>query len=108
MLSTDLLPICPGQWKWIRIGYGATNHINLTLDLEYEVVENLSANEKPWVTIPIKDLTESESGDQICPTILEVKLNLPVLKDGVQIFVVPNSGKSFCNSYYSEKNSRKK
>lgn len=66
--------------------------MNLTLGLEYEVVENLKANEKPWVTIPAEDLIESESIDSNCPTVLEVKLNQPTLKDGVQIFVVPDSG----------------
>jgi hypothetical protein len=92
LLSTDVLPVCTGQWRWIKIGCGATNHVNLTLGLEYEVVENLLANEKPWVTIPSQDLIESGSVDPNCPTVLEVKLNQPALKDGVQIFVVPDSG----------------
>ncbi|XP_008203256.1 dual serine/threonine and tyrosine protein kinase isoform X1 [Nasonia vitripennis] len=92
ILSTEVLPVCTGSWRWIKIGCGPTNHVNLTLGLEYEVVENLLANEKPWVTIPAEDLVESGSVDPNCPTVLEVKLNQPTLKDGVQIFVVPDTG----------------
>ena len=66
--------------------------MNLTLGLEYEVVDNLQASEKPWTTLPVEDLIESGSVDPNCPTVLEVKLNQPNLKDGVQIFVVPDTG----------------
>ncbi|KAJ8683893.1 hypothetical protein QAD02_019685 [Eretmocerus hayati] len=92
LLSTDILPLCSGQWRWIRIGYGQTNQANLTLGLEYEVVENLLSHEKSWVTVPVEDLVESENVDPNCPTVLEIKLNQPVLKDGVQIFVAPDAG----------------
>lgn len=92
ILSMEILPVCTGQWRWIKIACGTTNHVNLTLGLEYEVVDNLLANEKPWVTIPVEDLIESGSKDANCPTVLEVKLNQPTLKDGVQIFVVPDTG----------------
>ncbi|XP_014214699.1 dual serine/threonine and tyrosine protein kinase-like [Copidosoma floridanum] len=92
LLSTEVLPVCTGQWRWIKIGCGPTNIVNLTLGLEYEVVENLLSNEKPWITIPEEDLVDSGDADPNCPTVLEVKLNQPTLKDGVQIFVVPDSG----------------
>ena len=91
LISNDILPVCNGLWRWIKLTYGQTNHISLTLGLEYEVVENLQANEKPWSTLPIEDLTKSGSDDTNCPTVLEVTLDLPILKDGVQIFVAPNT-----------------
>lgn len=92
LLSTEILPVCDGQWRWIKFGYGHTNHVSLTLGLEYEVLESVQANDKPWKTLPIEDLTRSCNDDANCPTILEVKLDRSVLKDGVQIFVIPDTG----------------
>lgn len=92
LISTNILPVCNGLWRWIKLTYGQTNHISLTLGLEYEILENLQANEKPWTTLPIEDLTKSGSEDTIYPTVLEVQLNQPILKDGVQIFIAPNTG----------------
>ncbi|XP_067212359.1 dual serine/threonine and tyrosine protein kinase-like isoform X2 [Linepithema humile] len=92
LLSADILPLSNDSWRWVKLTYGQTNHVNLTLGLEYEVVETLQANEKSWSTLPIEDLAKSISEDINCPTILEVKLNQEVLKEGVQIFVVPNNG----------------
>ncbi|XP_060823963.1 dual serine/threonine and tyrosine protein kinase [Bombus pascuorum] len=92
LISTNILPVCNGLWRWIKLTYGQTNHISLTLGLEYEILENLQANEKPWTTLPIEDLTKSGSEDTTYPTVLEVQLNQPILKDGVQIFIAPNTG----------------
>ncbi|XP_043523937.1 dual serine/threonine and tyrosine protein kinase isoform X2 [Frieseomelitta varia] len=92
LISTNILPICNGLWRWIRLMYGQTNHISLTLGLEYEVVETLQGNEKAWTTLPIEDLTKSDSEDTTYPTVLEVQLNQPILKDGVQIYIAPNTG----------------
>ncbi|KAK2583040.1 hypothetical protein KPH14_009078 [Odynerus spinipes] len=92
LLSADILPLSNGLWRWIKLSHGHTNHVSLTLGLEYEVVERLQANEKPWSTLPVEDLTKSGTEDVICPTVLEVKLDTSILKDGVQIFVVPNNG----------------
>ncbi|XP_017890360.1 dual serine/threonine and tyrosine protein kinase-like isoform X2 [Ceratina calcarata] len=92
LISADVLPVCNGIWRWIRLSYGPTKYISLTLGLEYEVVENVPVNEKPWSTLPIEDLTNSGTEDTTCPTVLEVKLDQPILKDGVQIFVAPNNG----------------
>lgn len=92
LISANILPMCNGSWRWIRLIYGQTNHISLTLGLEYEVVESLQANENAWTTIPIEDLTKSGSEDITYPTVLEVQLNQPVLKDGVQIYIAPISG----------------
>lgn len=92
ILSTDILPLSDGSWRWIKFGYGHANHVSLTLGLDYEVLERVRANEKPWSTLPIEDLTRSGNEDLNCPTILEVKLDRSILKDGVQIFVVPDIG----------------
>ncbi|XP_054009693.1 dual serine/threonine and tyrosine protein kinase-like isoform X1 [Hylaeus anthracinus] len=92
LISNDVLPVSNGPWRWIKLTYGQTNHISLTLGLEYEVVGDLQANEKPWSTLPVEDLTRSGGEDINCPTVLEVKLDQPILKDGVQIFIAPNNG----------------
>ncbi|XP_015428643.1 PREDICTED: dual serine/threonine and tyrosine protein kinase-like [Dufourea novaeangliae] len=92
LLSNDILPVSDGLWRWIKITYGLTNNISLTLGLEYEVVESLQEDEEPWSTLPIEDLTKSGTEDINCPTVLEVKLNQSILRDGVQLFVAPNIG----------------
>ncbi|XP_011348062.1 dual serine/threonine and tyrosine protein kinase isoform X2 [Ooceraea biroi] len=92
LLSADILPLSNDSWRWVKLTYGHTNHVSLTLGLEYEVVERLQANEQTWSTLPIEDLAMSLSEDINCPTVLEVKLDQAVLKEGVQIFVVPNDG----------------
>ncbi|XP_032691585.1 dual serine/threonine and tyrosine protein kinase-like isoform X3 [Odontomachus brunneus] len=92
LFSTDILPLSNGSWRWVKLTYGHTNHVSLTLSLEYEVIEKLQANEKPWNTLPVEDLTMSGSEDVNCPTILDVKLDQAILKDDVHIFIVPNSG----------------
>ncbi|XP_020708793.2 dual serine/threonine and tyrosine protein kinase-like isoform X2 [Athalia rosae] len=92
LLSSAILPICSGSWRWIRISYGERNHVSLTLNLEYEVVERLQSNEKIWHTLSVEDLTRSENEDLNCPTVLEVKVDKALLKDDVQIFVTPNHG----------------
>ncbi|XP_011157942.1 dual serine/threonine and tyrosine protein kinase isoform X1 [Solenopsis invicta] len=92
LLSVDILPLSNDSWRWVKITYGRTNHVSLTLGLEYEVVETLQANEKSWSTLPLEDLEKSTNEDINCPTVLEVKLDQAILKEGVQIFVVPNNG----------------
>lgn len=92
LLSADILPLSNDSWRWVKITYGHTNHVSLTLGLEYEVVETLQANEKSWSTLPLEDLEKSINEDINCPTVLEVKLDQAILKEGVQIFVVPNNG----------------
>lgn len=91
LLSADVLPASNGLWRWVKLSHGHTNHVTLTLGLEYEIVERLQANEKAWSTLPVEDLTKSGSEDIVGPTVLEVRLDTSVLKDGVQIFVVPSN-----------------
>ncbi|XP_012142889.1 receptor interacting protein kinase 5 isoform X1 [Megachile rotundata] len=92
LTSSDILPLCSGLWRWIRLSYGTTNYFSVTLGLEYEVVDSFQTNEKQWSTLPIEDLTKSGNEDTTYPTVLEVKLDQPIFKDGVQIFVAPNNG----------------
>ncbi|CAB0032437.1 unnamed protein product [Trichogramma brassicae] len=90
ILSTELLPTYAGTWRWMKITHGPTNYANLTLGLEYEVVDYLTENDKTWVTLTAEQLTENDNVDPCCPHVLEIKLNQPMLKDGVQIFVLPD------------------
>lgn len=90
LVATDILPLTDGPWRWIKFGYGQENHVSVTLGLEYEVVDRVEACEKPWKTLPVEDLNRSGTEDPNCPTVLEVQLDRSVLKDGVQIFVVPD------------------
>lgn len=90
LLGTEILPLVEGQWRWIRFSHGNSNHVSLTLGLEYEVVDQLQFNEKPWTTLPIENLIKSETEDPNCPTVLDVKLDKSILKDGVKIFLVPD------------------
>ncbi|XP_033323405.2 receptor interacting protein kinase 5 isoform X1 [Megalopta genalis] len=92
LLSTDILPVTNGLWRWIKITHDVIKYISLTLGLEYEVVDSLKATDEPWNTLNAEDLTRSGTEDINCPTVLDVKLDLPVLKDGVQLFVAPNNG----------------
>ncbi|KAI4491249.1 hypothetical protein M0802_010283 [Mischocyttarus mexicanus] len=92
LLSTEILPVSNDLWRWAKFTHGHTNHASLVVGLEYEVVVKLQANEKPWGTLPIEDLTKSENEDVDCITVLEVKLNSSILKDGVQIYVAPSNG----------------
>lgn len=92
LLSGEVLPASAGQWRWVKLSYGQMNHINLSLGLEYVVVDSLKSSREPWTTVPIEDLQESGSEDPNCPSVLEVKLNRQELKDGVQIFVAPDTG----------------
>lgn len=92
LLSTALLPLCEdGSWRWIRIVYGDSNQVSLTLNLEYEVVDKLRSNEISWNTLPVEDLTRSENSDENCHTVLEIKVNKQLLRENVEIFVAPDN-----------------
>ncbi|KAF7997359.1 hypothetical protein HCN44_005636 [Aphidius gifuensis] len=90
LLGDEILPLVEGQCRWIRFSYGNLNNISLTLGLEYEVIEQTQSNELPWTTIPIDYLIKTDTEDPNCPTIVDVKLDKLILKDGVQIFIVPD------------------
>ncbi|XP_008544863.1 dual serine/threonine and tyrosine protein kinase isoform X1 [Microplitis demolitor] len=90
LLARDILPVTDGSWRWIKFSYGQMNNVSLTLGLEYEVVDGSQAAEKSWETLTAEDLNRSCNEDLNCPTVLDVKLDRAVLKDGLQIFVVPD------------------
>ncbi|XP_074110950.1 receptor interacting protein kinase 5 isoform X1 [Cotesia typhae] len=89
LLEEDILPVTDGSWRWIKFSYGTTNHVSLTLGLEYEVVDCVPT-ETPFETLTVEDLNRSGNEDINCPQVLDVKLDRLILKDGVQIFVVPD------------------
>lgn len=63
----------------------------MTLDNEYEIVEELKANRQPWDIVPEQDLQRRENEMLIdhCPTI-EIELNHPLLKERFQIIIPPD------------------
>ncbi|XP_031335377.1 dual serine/threonine and tyrosine protein kinase-like isoform X2 [Photinus pyralis] len=91
MLDQTILPLNSSGWRWVRLSYGHTKEIRLTLMHEYEILDNLQAHQRPWVTVPESDLkrTEQESTADSCQA-LEIKLNSAFLKDKVNILVPPD------------------
>ncbi|XP_017783066.1 PREDICTED: dual serine/threonine and tyrosine protein kinase-like isoform X2 [Nicrophorus vespilloides] len=92
ILEQMILPQFSSKWRWIKIFHGIHKSIRLTLGHEYEIVEELKANECKWNMIPEEDLqrTETESHLEHCPTI-EIELPHPFLKENVSIIVPPES-----------------
>ncbi|XP_073965573.1 uncharacterized protein [Choristoneura fumiferana] len=90
LLGRKLLPEpAPTHCRWLRIQYGSTTSVQLTLgNSEFELVEDLECNKRPWDTLPREDLIRQEQTD--FSTVLEVELNLPILKDGLKIIVPPD------------------
>ncbi|KAH9637820.1 hypothetical protein HF086_017598 [Spodoptera exigua] len=85
LLGHQLLPDPPPRGcRWIRIQYGSgtQRQVHLTLgNSEFELVEELECNKRPWDTLPVEtDLT----------TILEVEINNQFLKDGLRIILPPD------------------
>nr|CAD7569197.1 unnamed protein product [Timema californicum] len=64
LLGEALLPLGGSLWRWIRIQYGLTSHIALTLGQQFEVVEHLHGDEKSWTTLPEDDLRRSECDER--------------------------------------------
>ncbi|XP_072945855.1 dual serine/threonine and tyrosine protein kinase-like [Epargyreus clarus] len=90
LLGRRLLPEpLPRGCRWLRIQYGSTAQVHLTLgNSEFELVEDLECNKQPWDTLPLQDLMRQDEGD--ISTILEVELNISFLKDGLRIIVPPD------------------
>ncbi|KAF2887681.1 hypothetical protein ILUMI_18492 [Ignelater luminosus] len=91
ILDQTILPLHSCNWRWVRLSYGHTKEIRLTLGQEYEIVEKLKAHERPWTTVPESDILRSdqESPAEHCPA-LEIKLNSSFLKDKVNMLVPPD------------------
>ncbi|KAL0810224.1 hypothetical protein ABMA28_011006 [Loxostege sticticalis] len=90
LLGRRLLPDRPPVGcRWLRIQYGTTTQVHLTLgNSEFELVEDLECNKRPWETLPIEDLIRQDHTD--LATMLEIELNNPFLKDGLRIIVPPD------------------
>ncbi|XP_026318200.1 dual serine/threonine and tyrosine protein kinase-like isoform X2 [Hyposmocoma kahamanoa] len=90
LLGRPLLPEpLPRGCRWLRIQYGSSTAAQLTLgNTEFEFVEELESNKKPWDTIPLEDLIRQDQTD--LATMLEIELNNSFLKDGLKIIVPPD------------------
>ncbi|XP_028161351.1 dual serine/threonine and tyrosine protein kinase-like isoform X3 [Ostrinia furnacalis] len=98
LLGRRLLPDRPPiGCRWLRIQYGATTQVHLTLgNSEFELVEDLECNKRPWETLPIQDLVRQDHTD--LATMLEIELNNPFLKDGLRIIVPPDIDHDTCHN----------
>lgn len=90
LLGRQLLPDSPPRGcRWLRIQYGSTTQVHLTLgNSEFELVEELECNKRPWETLPVEDLLRRDNAD--ASTILEVEINNQFLRDGLKIIIPPD------------------
>ncbi|KAJ8705171.1 hypothetical protein PYW07_010998 [Mythimna separata] len=92
LLGHQLLPDPPPRGcRWVRIQYGSSNQrqVHLTLgNSEFELVEELECNKRPWDTLPVEDLIRQDKTD--LTTILEVEINNQFLSDGLRIILPPD------------------
>ncbi|XP_068624701.1 dual serine/threonine and tyrosine protein kinase-like [Battus philenor] len=90
LLGRRLLPEpLPRGCRWLRVQYGTSTQVHLTFgNSEFELVEDLECNQKPWETLPLQDLLRQDQSDQV--TMLEIEINNPLLKDGLRIIVPPD------------------
>ncbi|KAJ8986249.1 hypothetical protein NQ317_009955 [Molorchus minor] len=88
LLGQTILPLYSQRWRYVTFIYGQTKNIRLTLGHEIEIVEQLKAHEKPWVTIPVEDLLRGDEESLLdhCPS-LEVELCNSILRENVEIVV---------------------
>ncbi|XP_060807583.1 dual serine/threonine and tyrosine protein kinase [Amyelois transitella] len=90
LLGRRLLPEpTPRGCRWLKIQYGSSTQVHLTLgNSEFELVEELECNKRPWETLPLEDLLRHQHND--LSTVLEIELNNSFLKDGLKIIVPPD------------------
>ncbi|KAJ8707312.1 hypothetical protein PYW08_010564 [Mythimna loreyi] len=92
LLGHQLLPDpLPRGCRWVRIQYSSSNQrqVHLTLgNSEFELVEELECNKRPWDTLPVEDLIRQDKTD--LTTILEVEINNQFLSDGLRIILPPD------------------
>lgn len=104
LLGRQLLPDpLPRGCRWIRIQYGVGAQVHLTLgNSEFELVEELECNKRPWDTLPVEDLIRRDNTD--LSTILEVEINNQFLKDGLFIVIPPDIAEPSTADYQTLKN----
>ncbi|CAH0403494.1 unnamed protein product [Chilo suppressalis] len=90
LLGRPLLPDrLPRGCRWLRVQHGTSTQVHLTLgNSEFELVEELECNRRPWDTLPVEDLIRQDQTD--LATMLEVEINNPFLKDGLHILIPPD------------------
>ncbi|PAA88650.1 hypothetical protein BOX15_Mlig027899g1 [Macrostomum lignano] len=105
ILRQDLLPVATDSdsvyngWRMIRFRFAAKPAVSLSLpDDNYDLMEDLSAYQQPWDTIPEQDLIlQAEERTDLAnrAAVMEVALNHPLLRDGAILVVSPC--KELCN-----------
>uniref|UniRef100_A0A1I8JPZ6 tRNA:m(4)X modification enzyme n=1 Tax=Macrostomum lignano TaxID=282301 RepID=A0A1I8JPZ6_9PLAT len=102
ILRQDLLPVATDSdsvyngWRMIRFRFAA-KPASLPDD-NYDLMEDLSAYQQPWDTIPEQDLIlQAEERTDLAnrAAVMEVALNHPLLRDGAILVVSPC--KELCN-----------
>lgn len=76
----------------MKLSYGQSKTVCLTLGCEFEIVESLKSHQEAWNTIPEDDLQRSihECPLDHCPSV-EVTICHPFLRENLQIFIPPDS-----------------
>ncbi|XP_048486726.1 dual serine/threonine and tyrosine protein kinase [Plutella xylostella] len=90
LLGRALLPdALPRGRRWIHVQYGTSTQVHLTLgNSEFELVQELASNQRPWDTLPLEDIIRQDDTD--ISTVLEVEINNQFLKDGLSILIPPD------------------
>nr|XP_053638316.1 dual serine/threonine and tyrosine protein kinase-like [Cherax quadricarinatus] len=110
LLAEQVLPIVPPThqhhhhqhhqpWRPITLKYSQTRTVSLALPDHkssvaggYELVHSLHAHSRPWGTVPRADVELDQRALQdpvMGSSMLEVGLNHPLLKEGVQVVITP-------------------
>ncbi|XP_071546873.1 dual serine/threonine and tyrosine protein kinase-like [Panulirus ornatus] len=106
LLGEQVLPIVPPRlleghsWRAIRLKHAHTRTVSLTLPdhtpcaaAGYELVHSLHAHSRPWGTVPRADVELDQRALQdpvMGSATLEVGVNHPLLREGVQVVVTPS------------------
>ncbi|XP_044741549.1 dual serine/threonine and tyrosine protein kinase-like [Chrysoperla carnea] len=90
ILGQVILPSNGSNWRWVRIVYGRTKRVRLTIGSEFEIVENLESHEQAWMVVPEVDLCRSDGDCPDLSTVLEVEIPHQALRDKVQIVIPPD------------------
>ena len=84
-----------GNWRTIRMMYGAQTQVSLAVANHYELVEHLAIYDRVWHQIPAADLEIRPDNNEDDPgystATLEIKLPHHLLADDVQIIVAPST-----------------
>ncbi|XP_045121130.1 dual serine/threonine and tyrosine protein kinase-like [Portunus trituberculatus] len=106
LLGEQVLPIVPHAptqpWRPIRLKHAQTRSVSLTLPDDappetegagYELALSLQAHQRPWGTVPRADVEvdlQTQQDPVVGSAVLEVGLNHPLLREGLQVVVAPS------------------